>query len=196
MPRNFFSIVPIPAKAKKLGLLSIYKFSLPCTEGSPTRRWHTIFLLGTYRIGVTSVSKQGVQEGEKKNAMVRRPVYLACATRTPPLGGWVGKEMLCVAAAVPKEWRFLSLCQSRYTGSAQRMPHHIINLKAVTDDPRQSDFHPHFTAGKSPLNTHKYTTVHLCRLHTAFLHWPLSSAATKEVQGPDTTCRRIQGPLL
>ena len=25
------------------------------------------------------------------------------------------------------------------------------------------------------------------RLHTAFLHWPLSSAATKEVQGPDTT---------
>ena len=23
----------------------------------------------------------------------------------------------------------------------------------------------------------------LCRLHTAFLHWPLSSAATKEVQG-------------
>jgi hypothetical protein len=27
----------------------------------------------------------------------------------------------------------------------------------------------------------------LCRLHTAFLHWPLSSATTKEVQGPDTT---------
>jgi hypothetical protein len=27
----------------------------------------------------------------------------------------------------------------------------------------------------------------LYRLHTAFLHWPLSSAATKEVQGPDTT---------
>jgi hypothetical protein len=27
----------------------------------------------------------------------------------------------------------------------------------------------------------------VCRLHTAFLHWPLSSAATKEVQGPDTT---------
>jgi hypothetical protein len=27
----------------------------------------------------------------------------------------------------------------------------------------------------------------LCRLHTAFLHWPLSSAATKKVQGPDTT---------
>ncbi len=25
------------------------------------------------------------------------------------------------------------------------------------------------------------------RLHTAFLHWPLSSAATKEVRGPDTT---------
>ncbi len=25
------------------------------------------------------------------------------------------------------------------------------------------------------------------RLHTAFLHWPLSSAATKKVQGPDTT---------
>ncbi len=35
----------------------------------------------------------------------------------------------------------------------------------------------------------------VCRLHTAFLHWPLSSAATKEVQGPDTTWRRIQGPL-
>jgi hypothetical protein len=31
MPRNFFSVVPIPAKAKKLGLLSIYKFSLTCT---------------------------------------------------------------------------------------------------------------------------------------------------------------------
>ncbi|MFN9901490.1 MAG: hypothetical protein ACK55Z_22445, partial [bacterium] len=30
----------------------------------------------------------------------------------------------------------------------------------------------------------------------AFLHWPLSSAATKKVQGPDTTWRRIQGPLL
>ncbi len=28
MPCNFFSVVPIPAKAKKLGLLSIYKFSL------------------------------------------------------------------------------------------------------------------------------------------------------------------------
>jgi hypothetical protein len=28
MPRNFFSSNPIPAKAKKLGLLSIYKFSL------------------------------------------------------------------------------------------------------------------------------------------------------------------------
>jgi hypothetical protein len=27
----------------------------------------------------------------------------------------------------------------------------------------------------------------VCRLHTAFLHWPLSSAATKKVQGPDTT---------
>jgi hypothetical protein len=27
----------------------------------------------------------------------------------------------------------------------------------------------------------------LYRLHTAFLHWPLSSAATKKVQGPDTT---------
>ncbi len=24
-------------------------------------------------------------------------------------------------------------------------------------------------------------------LHTALLHWPLSSAATMEVQGPDTT---------
>ena len=35
----------------------------------------------------------------------------------------------------------------------------------------------------------------MCRLHTAFLHWPLSSAATKEVQGPDTTWRKIQGPL-
>ncbi len=29
--------------------------------------------------------------------------------------------------------------------------------------------------------------LRVCRLHTAFLHWPLSSAATKEVQGPDTT---------
>ncbi len=29
--------------------------------------------------------------------------------------------------------------------------------------------------------------VPVYRLHTAFLHWPLSSAATKEVQGPDTT---------
>ncbi len=27
------------------------------------------------------------------------------------------------------------------------------------------------------------------------IYWPLSSAATKEVQGPDTTWRRIQGPL-
>ncbi len=35
--------------------------------------------------------------------------------------------------------------------------------------------------------------AYLYRLHTAFLHWPLSSAATKEVQGPDTTWRRIQG---
>ncbi len=31
---------------------------------------------------------------------------------------------------------------------------------------------------------------------TAILHWPLSSAATKEVQGPDTTGRRIQGLLF
>jgi hypothetical protein len=28
MPRNLFSSNPIPAKAKKLGLLSIYKFAL------------------------------------------------------------------------------------------------------------------------------------------------------------------------
>ncbi len=35
----------------------------------------------------------------------------------------------------------------------------------------------------------------LCRLHTAMFHWPLSSAATKEVQGPDTTWRRLQGLL-
>jgi hypothetical protein len=28
MPRNFLSLSPIPAKAKKLGLLSIYTFSL------------------------------------------------------------------------------------------------------------------------------------------------------------------------
>ncbi len=34
------------------------------------------------------------------------------------------------------------------------------------------------------------------RLHTVILHWPLSSAATKEVQGPDTTGRRIQGLLF
>jgi hypothetical protein len=33
----------------------------------------------------------------------------------------------------------------------------------------------------------KYIKDNLYRLHTAFLHWPLSSAATKEVQGPDTT---------
>ncbi len=33
----------------------------------------------------------------------------------------------------------------------------------------------------------KYIMYLLWRLHTAFLHWPLSSAATKEVQGPDTT---------
>jgi hypothetical protein len=32
MPRNFFSSNPIPAKAKKLGLLSIYKFSLGGVE--------------------------------------------------------------------------------------------------------------------------------------------------------------------
>jgi hypothetical protein len=36
----------------------------------------------------------------------------------------------------------------------------------------------------------------LYRLHTAILNRPLSSAATKKVQGPDTTWRRIQGPLL
>jgi hypothetical protein len=34
----------------------------------------------------------------------------------------------------------------------------------------------------------------LCRLHTAKFHWPLSSTATKEVQGPDTSWRRFQGP--
>ncbi len=34
------------------------------------------------------------------------------------------------------------------------------------------------------------------RLDTAILDWPLSSAATKEVQGPDTTGRRIQGLLF
>jgi hypothetical protein len=27
----------------------------------------------------------------------------------------------------------------------------------------------------------------VCRLHTAMFHWPLSSTAMKEVQGPDTT---------
>ncbi len=36
--------------------------------------------------------KTGCPERGKKNAMVRRPVYLACATRTPPTGGWVGKK--------------------------------------------------------------------------------------------------------
>jgi hypothetical protein len=34
------------------------------------------------------------------------------------------------------------------------------------------------------------------RLHTAILNWPLSSAATMEVQGPDTTWRGIQGLLF
>ncbi len=33
-------------------------------------------------------------------------------------------------------------------------------------------------------------------IHTAILDWPLSSAATKEVQGPDTTGRGIQGLLF
>ena len=32
-----------------------------------------------------------------------------------------------------------------------------------------------------------HSNTRVCRLHTAFLHWPLSSAATKNVQGPDTT---------
>jgi hypothetical protein len=41
----------------------------------------------------------------------------------------------------------------------------------------------------------EYLSSPVYRLHTAFLHWPLSSAATKEVQGPDTTWRKIQGPL-
>ncbi len=35
----------------------------------------------------------------------------------------------------------------------------------------------------------------LCRLQTAMSYWPLSNTATKEVQGPDTTWRRIQSPL-
>ncbi len=39
-------------------------------------------------------------------------------------------------------------------------------------------------------------TSYLSRLHMAILHWPLSSAATMEVQGPDTTWRRIQGLLF
>jgi hypothetical protein len=35
--------------------------------------------------------------------------------------------------------------------------------------------------------TGRRTNRGVCRLHTAMFHWPLSSTATKEVQGPDTT---------
>ncbi len=45
-------------------------------------------------------------------------------------------------------------------------------------------------------NAANYKSLLLCGLHTAFLHWPLSSAATKEVQGPNTAGRRIQGLLF
>ncbi len=36
-------------------------------------------------------------------------------------------------------------------------------------------------------NVQKLFPFSVCRLNTAMFHWPLSSAATKEVQGPDTT---------
>ncbi len=47
-----------------------------------------------------------------------------------------------------------------------------------------------FSGQNGPKNSSpfvKIASLNLCRLHTAFLHWPLSSAATKKVQGPDTT---------
>jgi hypothetical protein len=57
----------------------------------------------------------------------------------------------------------------------------------------KSDPDPHQSEKPDPHQRYvhlRYITVKtkaLCRLHTAFLHWPLSSAATKKVQGPDTT---------
>jgi hypothetical protein len=39
MPRNLFSSNPIPAKAKKLGLLSIYKFFLLPAHSQLAGRW-------------------------------------------------------------------------------------------------------------------------------------------------------------
>ncbi len=45
-----------------------------------------------------------------------------------------------------------------------------------------------FLRSKNNKMIHKFIfSLGVCRLHTAFLHWPLSSAATKKVQGPDTT---------
>ncbi len=53
---------------------------------------------------------------------------------------------------------------------------------------------PENTAGMCSIKEHYAQKLY--RLHTAILYWPLSSAATMEVQGPDTTGRRIQGLLF
>jgi hypothetical protein len=56
----------------------------------------------------------------------------------------------------------------------------------------------HFFHWTLPLNVHLHYKGrnYVYRLHTAILDRPLSSAATKEVQGPDTIGRRIQGLLF
>ncbi len=67
----------------------------------------------------------------------------------------------------------------------------------LTQKIQKSILNKFITSTWGKINSTKVLAI-LClyRLHTAILHWPLSSAATMEVQGPDTTWRRIQGLLL
>ncbi len=99
----------------------------------------------------------------------------------PPLGTWVHRyasiniiSQLVHIPHVPLQYRFGALYVYRcFCGViAQFSP--IINIKIILT--------PNIMAYSAFV-----MSLQVCRLHTAFLHWPLSSAATKEVQGPDTT---------
>jgi hypothetical protein len=67
------------------------------------RRLTSYYGLGTYRRGVNRIYIRVPRKGRKEcwSPLAGLP---ACATRTPPLGGWVGYERnVCVAEANPNE---------------------------------------------------------------------------------------------
>ncbi len=71
-----YQLGPIPLLSHLSPWLSTHRNSRPVRPLSARRRPSVVAILYTAHMAA------------------RRPVFLACAARTPPLAGWVGKEML------------------------------------------------------------------------------------------------------